>query len=138
MPCPGFGSPSAVRGLHASGLKPVLVSNAEQLLKLNKEEGAVISSKVGMKKRLALVDEASKNNITIINIKDIKKFVEEKKKAFEERIAKKKTEEEKKKAEKEKAKKAKKAAKEEKPAEEKAEEKKVEEKKEKDKILAQK
>ena len=149
MPSPGYGSPAAVRGLDRLGLKPVVVSNSDQLLKLQKGEGAVISSSVGAKKRLAIVEQAMKKNIRIINIKDLKKFVEDAKKAFEERVEKKKqmkkeakktkTEAKKEEAKKEVREEKKAAAKKEPKAEETTEkEKQLEEKKEKDKVLTQK
>src|SRR3989338_7239375 len=40
----GYGSPREVRGLHHSGLKPVLVKNTRDLLLIkSQEEGAIIS-----------------------------------------------------------------------------------------------
>jgi len=130
---PGYCSPRAVRGFDRSGLKPVIVANVNELLGIKKGEGAIISSKVGNKKRLSLAEQAIKNNIQVINIKDLNKFVEKIKKEFEQRTAKKKEVEEKKK--KEKKKEVKKTEKKEEKLEE---EKKLEEKKEKDRILATK
>ncbi len=67
LPSTGFGSPRAVRGLHASGLREVLVKNEAELLSLDaSKDGAVISGRVGMKKKLALLKLAEEKKITIL------------------------------------------------------------------------
>ncbi len=67
----GYGLPKAVRGLHESGLQFVTVHTASELLKLNKQEqGAVISGKVGNRKRLALLELAIQKGIRVLNLKD--------------------------------------------------------------------
>ncbi|MCK4669725.1 MAG: 50S ribosomal protein L32e [Nanoarchaeota archaeon] len=111
----GWKSPALVRGLHPSGHAPVLISTASDLGELDKNEhGVIISSNVGEKKRVQIIEEAVKKDITILNIKDPKKYLEDHKKKIEakkegkkkkasEKAAKKKKLEEKKK-EKEKAK----------------------------------
>jgi large subunit ribosomal protein L32e len=142
-PTTGYGSPSAVRGFDKSGLKPVIVSNSAELLNIQKGQGALISSVVGNRKRLSLVEEALKKNIPVINIKDLKAFIEKTKKEFEERVQRRKDKLSKKKKEpkKEAKKEVKKEVKKEepkKPEEKTEDDKKVEDKKEKDKILATK
>jgi large subunit ribosomal protein L32e len=138
MPSTGYGSPAAVRGFDRSGLKPVRVSNLNALLQVAKGEGAVIASEVGTLKRILLAEQAIKNKIHVLNIKDLSKYVEEAKKAFEERIAKKKSEKKTKEEKKAKKPEKKQAEKKAEKAEEKPEEKAIEEKKQKDKILTQK
>ncbi|HLD00447.1 MAG TPA: eL32 family ribosomal protein [Candidatus Nanoarchaeia archaeon] len=71
LPTPGYGSPKAVRGLSRSGLQRIVVSNVEQLAKLDPiTQGAIISSGVGKKKKLDLLKLASEKKITLLNVKD--------------------------------------------------------------------
>lgn len=136
----GYGSPSAVKGLDRSGLMPVIVANVDQLLRLDKEkEGAVISSSVGMKKRMDIINKAKSSNISILNVKNIDKALQ----AITDKIKAKKEEKEMREK-----KKTDKKTKEEKKKEDKLaekvdkvlsdEEKAAEDKKEKDKLLTKK
>jgi len=125
QPSPAYSSPKEVRGLHPSGLKEVRVENPKGLEVVNpKTDGVIISSKVGIKKKIAILKEALKLKLTILNEKQPENFI----KQVEERLSKKK-EELKKKQEK------KKKSKEEalKKAEEKSKEKKTENLEEKEK-----
>ncbi len=67
-PSPGYGSPREVEGLHASGLRPVMVHTFSEIDSMKKHEGAIIGSKVGMKKREMLVMHAQKKGVAILNI----------------------------------------------------------------------
>ncbi len=130
MPTPGWGSPRAVSGMHSSGLKMVFVETPEQLLALNpKTEGAILSGKVGKRKKAEILREAVAHHIRIFNHKSpqenlaaIEKEMQERKEKRKSRFAKKeeKAKEEKKHKEK---------------AEEKKEEKSIEEKLEEEKKL---
>ncbi|MFH8080652.1 MAG: 50S ribosomal protein L32e [Candidatus Aenigmatarchaeota archaeon] len=67
-PSVGFGAPKSLRGLHPSGFKEVLISNVEELKKVNKETEAVrICSKVGKKKKLEIVNKAKEIGIKVLN-----------------------------------------------------------------------
>ncbi|MFH1063464.1 MAG: 50S ribosomal protein L32e [Candidatus Woesearchaeota archaeon] len=140
----GWGSPLAVKGLDAEGLMPLAVNNVSDLDKADpKKHVIVLSSGIGIKKRIELIQKALNQKFKISNYKDPAKFIEDMKAGFQEKKKQKeklketrdkKKEETKKEAEKAKAKEAKEKA------EDKAEEitevdKKAEEKKEKDKIL---
>ena len=138
MPSPGWGSPKAVKHLHKSGLRQILVRNSTDLEGLDpKKDGIILSSKTGKKKKLDLIKLTEEKGFRVLNIKDTKSFVEKIKKEREEKKnakADKKADKEKKKA---------KPKKEVKPEEKKkevedSEEKKKEDKKEKDKILTKK
>jgi large subunit ribosomal protein L32e len=152
----GWSSPLAVRGTERSGLLPVIVDNQSALQKIDPStQIMVLSSGLGTKKKMALVEEAVKKNIPISNCKDPQKFLDDVKEKFEKKKKdkeklkverdKKKEEakkeaakkEKKEKKEKEEKKKEEEKAKEEKTPEEikEEEEKKLEEKKEKDKLL---
>jgi large subunit ribosomal protein L32e len=64
----GWGSPQEVEGLHPSGLRPVVVATTHQIDALKKEEGAIIGSTVGMKKRAMLSEHAKKKNVKVLNV----------------------------------------------------------------------
>jgi len=79
----GYGSPREVRGLHHTGLKQVLVKNIQDLLALHpQEEGAIISSTIGNKKRSAVLELAIQKKITILNIKNLPQTVADLKGTF--------------------------------------------------------
>jgi len=138
MPTTGWGTPKEIRHLHKSGLKMVMVCNLKDLTGLKKEEdGVVLSSSMGKKKKFEVIKKAEEMGLKILNIRDTKAYAEKFKKKVEEKKQKRA-----KKAEAKSKKKAKeKPKKEEKPkatAEASEEDKKKEEKKEKDKILTKK
>lgn len=137
-PSMGYRSPRAVRGLHSSGLIPVIVSSKKELENIDeKSQGAIIAKAVSMKKKIELVNYAKEKGIIILNIKDIDKFLAK----VDEKLKEKKTKKEERKKEKEKKEKKKEAKpkEEEKLAEKLTEEKeKEQEKKERDKLLTKK
>lgn len=64
----GFGSPKSVRGLHPSGYTDNLVSNLNDLQKLNpKTDGVRIAHSVGTKKRKDIVIKAIENKFKVFN-----------------------------------------------------------------------
>jgi len=70
LPKPGYGSPSAVRGLSRDGYREVLVRNPGDLVKMDpKEDVAIIAGGVGKKKRLEIMESAEKKNIKVGNHK---------------------------------------------------------------------
>lgn len=132
---PGYGSPCEVRGLHKTGLKIVLVNSLLDLAKINpKEAGIVISSNVGMKKAIQILNEAKKKSLHVLNVK-----ADDYLKRIESRLAlKKKAKEEKSKKKEQKKKEKPKAEKKEEKPELSEEEKKEAEKAEKEKVLTKK
>ncbi len=71
MPTPGYGSPKAVYGLHPSGMESVLVHNAAELLRLDTaRQGVLLSSTLGLKKRLELLRLAVENKVRLLNGRD--------------------------------------------------------------------
>ncbi len=136
----GYGSPSVVKFADPSGLIPFIVSNLDDLSKLDsKTEGALIASTVGTKKRIEIVKEAIAKKITILNIKDSASYVSTKeaehKKAKEAKDKLKKSREEKSKQKEKQA--EKKPASDSKDASS-DDDKKAKEKEEKDKVLTSK
>ena len=152
----GWGSPLAVKGSDRAGMMPVIVDNVTALQKINpKNEIAVLSSGIGAKKKMAIVEKAMNNKIQISNCKDPEKFLKdikeqfdnkkkekeklkekrEKKKEETKKEAAKKKEEEKAKEEKEKKEAAAMSPEQKAEKEKQDQEEKMEEKKEKDKLL---
>jgi large subunit ribosomal protein L32e len=67
-PSSGFRSPAEVRGLHSSGLIPVLVSNLKQVDQLTKENGVILSGKLGGKKKKEIILAIKAKGFEIINL----------------------------------------------------------------------
>ncbi len=64
----GFRGPRAVRGLHPSGLREVLVYNPGQLEGLNPRRHCVrIASSVSRRKRAEIMERASKMKLRVLN-----------------------------------------------------------------------
>lgn len=127
---PGFRTDKRIRGVHLSGLLPVLIKTIKNLESLDKNTHGAIVANVGMKKKIELLEALKKQGIVVLNLKEdyISKAqakLKERQAARDEKASKK-TEKEKK-AAKEKKKKVEKKL---------TEEEKIEkEKKEKDKIM---
>jgi large subunit ribosomal protein L32e len=69
MPSPGYRSPAEVRGLSSTGLNMVVVENINSLSSLDsKKDGVVVSGKVGMKKRLAILHTAKEKKFHVLNL----------------------------------------------------------------------
>ncbi|MBI4150592.1 50S ribosomal protein L32e [Candidatus Woesearchaeota archaeon] len=77
LPTRGYGSPALVRGMHKSGLVPILVAAVNQVDAINgKTHGIIISATVGNRKRIDIITKASSKSIRVLNIKDGAKFVQ--------------------------------------------------------------
>ncbi len=72
----GYGAPKEAKGLHPSGLKPILVSSRRDLEKAGSPDGKILffSSKLGRRLRDALAKEASSKGFIIANYE--KKIIE--------------------------------------------------------------
>lgn len=82
----GYGSPAEVRGLHSSGLKPVVVHTVKEIMAVDAAvQGVVIGSGVGAKKRLALFTAAAEKKVRILNVRDSVKAAAQIKESFESR-----------------------------------------------------
>lgn len=131
----GYRSPKSVRGLHKSGLKEVIVTSLKDIEDVSKKtNGAIISAKLGAKKKYKIVKKLVDKQITILNIKDVAEYL----KSVESKLNERKEKRKKLKAKKEKKKTVKTKKKEKLTDKLTEEEKKKEEKKEKDKILTKK
>ena len=68
-PSAGYRGPKKVRGLHPSGFEEVRVEIIDDLKNLNNKKHAIkISTKLGIKKRINLIDYAQKRGFKILNI----------------------------------------------------------------------
>ncbi|MFX1378117.1 MAG: 50S ribosomal protein L32e [Promethearchaeota archaeon] len=68
-PTVGYRNPKKVRGLHPSGYEEVRVTTIQDLKNINKNRQAIkISSKLGSKKRVALIDYCQKRGFKILNL----------------------------------------------------------------------
>lgn len=68
LPTPGFGSPAAIRGLHPSGFRDILVFNVDSLSGLNSETEAIrIGGGVGMKMRMKIQAAALEQGFKVLN-----------------------------------------------------------------------
>jgi len=143
---PGYGTDNKTKGQRA-GLNIVLIKSVAQVDLVDKKtQGIIISSKLGSKNKLVVLEKASKLGITVFNfnvdkkIADIKMSVEDRKKNREDRKQKKekksKEEKKEKKEKKEKDSKKEEEVSTEEPSSD--EDKKEKEKKELDKILTKK
>jgi large subunit ribosomal protein L32e len=74
----GWGSPVLVKGLHKTGLEMVVVHTVESLVAISPDkQGILLGSSVGTKKRLEILEAAIAKKITVINVKDPRKFIED-------------------------------------------------------------
>lgn len=74
-PSMGYSSPVEARGLNKDGLKEVLVNNIKDLGKINDNEIALLSSGMGLRKRIEVLKKAKEQRLMISNIKDIDSFI---------------------------------------------------------------
>ena len=91
----GYRTPREVRGVLANGKKPMVVNNVAEMEALDtKTYVAILSSRVGMRKRVELVKLAIKKGIEILNVDvktydaDVKKKLAARKEKRKARIAK--------------------------------------------------
>ena len=135
----GYGSPAEAKDLHPTGYMPFIINTLAELDNLDpKKEGVMISSTVGLKKKLAILQRALELKLKVLNVKDPAAFIEETEKQMKEKKAKKTSEKKKREEKKKKEAEKKSSAKESEKDDEGEVEKKAAEKKEKDKVLTRK
>ena len=68
-PSVGYRSPKKVRGIHPSGYEEIRVFSIKDLDKLNKNKHALkISSRLGAKKRIVLIEMAQRKGFKVLNL----------------------------------------------------------------------
>src|ERR1051325_2986232 len=71
----GYKGPRKSRGLHPSGYNDILIFNINRLARINPKRGAIrIAHGVGYKKRLDILDQATKLKIKVLNPGKIEKI----------------------------------------------------------------
>jgi len=85
----GYRSPPEVRGMHSSGLEKKLIHNEAMLKEIDPKKTGIIIAKIGNKKKLDVLKKAIELKITIFNVKDAQKEIDQIEKAFQERKSKK-------------------------------------------------
>ncbi|MBI4447351.1 hypothetical protein HY643_00070 [Candidatus Woesearchaeota archaeon] len=92
-PSPSFSSPKQVRGLHRTGLIPVVIKHLTELNGLNPQNVGVITSRtLGLRKKIDLLKKCLELKFDVLNIKDAEEFVrkvEEKRRKMKEETEKK-------------------------------------------------
>jgi large subunit ribosomal protein L32e len=64
----GYRNPKEIRGLHPSGLEPVIIDNEKSVETLDPSKHLIIiSSTVGLKKRQKIIEAAEKKGLKIAN-----------------------------------------------------------------------
>ena len=100
---PGYGSPKEEKGKHHKGLEIVRVQKMEDIDKIDpKKQGAIVSGRLGLRRKLPLLEALMEKKITVLNIPDPKAYVTSKKEALKSRKEDKKEEKEEKEETKEK------------------------------------
>ncbi|MDO8459851.1 MAG: eL32 family ribosomal protein [Nanoarchaeota archaeon] len=66
----GRRTPNKESGL-ISGLTPILIYNMKDLSKCDKTTAAVISARIGAKKRIEIIKQAKEKQIKFLNVKEI-------------------------------------------------------------------
>jgi large subunit ribosomal protein L32e len=83
---PGYGSPASIKGFHISGLEIIHVKTIDDVKRMNpKVHGAIISGKLGTRKRLEIMTELVKSKITILNINKPEEYIKSKQDMIEAR-----------------------------------------------------
>lgn len=73
-PSVGYGSSNNLKGLYMSKLKYKVIKSESDLLAIN-NENVFLSAKLGLKKKLKILNELKQKNIKIMNIKDIDSYI---------------------------------------------------------------
>ncbi len=85
-PSTGYGSSKEVKFLTKEGFNRIIISNLNDLQKINKEKDTIVlSSKLGLRKKLLLLEEIQKTGLKVDNIKNIESYIKDKKSEFEEK-----------------------------------------------------
>jgi large subunit ribosomal protein L32e len=72
----GYGTPAKFRHIHPSGFEPIVINNVKMLDAVDSKKQGIMISNVGMKKRIAIVHEAVKRKIRILNLRKPEEFLQ--------------------------------------------------------------
>jgi len=68
---PGYRGPKAVRGMHKSGLNPILVHGLSDLKTLDPKTQGAILARVGGKNKLAILTTCKEKGINVLNVGNV-------------------------------------------------------------------
>ncbi|VVB80910.1 50S ribosomal protein L32e [uncultured archaeon] len=71
----GYRGPAEVRGMHPSGLMPIVANNADQLIKIDAKTQGVIMGHVGDKKKITILTTCKQKGLTILNVKNTDEMI---------------------------------------------------------------
>lgn len=71
----GYGNAASLRG-KINGKNAIVVTSLKDLEKISKDDLIIVSSTLGQRKRLELIDQCKKNNFDVHNISNVEKYVE--------------------------------------------------------------
>lgn len=76
---PGYGTPVNVKGLTITGLEIIHISSITDVSKLDpNKHAAIVSGKLGFKKKKLIIQSLMKNKIEILNIKNPQEYIKKK------------------------------------------------------------
>jgi large subunit ribosomal protein L32e len=85
-PSIGYSSPKEVKYLNKDGLNRILIATIKDLKLVNKDKDIIVlSSKLGIKKKIEILEKIIESNLKLENIKDPKLYIQTKKSEFEEK-----------------------------------------------------
>lgn len=84
-PSPGFGSPKKVCYLTPEGFKPYLIKNLSDLDIVNTGGVIILSSTLGIKKKIQILEKIKELKLKVSNIKNIDEFIEKTKEKLKQR-----------------------------------------------------
>jgi len=83
LPTIGYGSPRSINGLTRQGLKPITITNINDVKKIKQGEIIVLSRTLGLKKRIVILQKIKEMKLSVLNIKNIDEFLNKAKENFE-------------------------------------------------------
>lgn len=75
QPTVGWKAPRIVRGLTRDGLVPVMINNLKDIVNLKQTDLAVISSKIGMRKKIEILKKLKEKKVKVLDTKDVEKAI---------------------------------------------------------------
>ncbi len=89
VPDIGYGTPQALKNKNKRGNEEILIHTLNDLTLVNEGKEALISSKMGLKNKIIILEECKKRKIFVSNIKDIDTFIQKVRKEQDEKRKKK-------------------------------------------------
>jgi large subunit ribosomal protein L32e len=71
----GYRGPAEVRGMHPSGLMPVIAYNTDQLEKIDAKTQGIIIGHVGGKNKIMILTACKQKGLTILNVKNADEMI---------------------------------------------------------------